>query len=409
VVLTAAISSTACFGRRVIRHSPSIGRPSPEQRTRFSLGLLLFTIALLGFMTVRPAKADEPTWDGRAVVYPTDNQKEIPLALFGEWPDPTPERHGTEPVGYPITITFQPGVTIKDAKCRVSIGDGEEVEGWFSSPENPANPKFAAYQGSTLCFIAKTKLKPSETYHVSAEAVVNGECWAKEWNFTTAHRIARDATAAQAQFKNSDGTKPALEDENEALRAVNTYRRCVGLDEVVLDADLCRGCALHAQYLFKNSGRPELDGAKGHTEDESLPGYSEEGKRTGLASVIAFQTIDPTASVELWMTTFYHRVPILDPNLKRIGFGSAKSEFGALMVAVMDVGTGVQSQEDAEREWWPAATAKSWIGPEGRSEAKLERPAPPAWRPRPGPAVEPRLPNGGDKALLQPLNQPQGD
>ena len=142
--------------------------------------------------------------------------------------------------------------------------------------------------------------------------------------------------------------------EDEVLRAVNAYRRCVGLGEIVLDADLCRGCALHAQYLIKNRGRPELEGLKAHTEDSGLPGFSEEGKRAGLASIIAFDAVDPPASVQLWMTSFYHRIPILDPGLTRIGFGAVKNENGSL-ISVMDIGSGVQSEAEAEnQEWRPA-------------------------------------------------------
>ena len=58
------------------------------------------------------------------MVYPTDKQKDVPLAFFDdELPDPAPERQGMQPVGYPITVTFQPGAEIKDARCRLTFGE----------------------------------------------------------------------------------------------------------------------------------------------------------------------------------------------------------------------------------------------------------------------------------------------
>ena len=143
--------------------------------------------------------------------------------------------------------------------------------------------------------------------------------------------------------------------EDKVLRAVNAYRRCVGLSEIVLDADLCRGCALHAQYLIKNHGRPELEGLKAHTEDSGLPGFSEEGKRAGLASIIAFDAVDPPASGQVFDNL------LLPPHSytgsgsdARIGFGAVKNENGSL-ISVMDIGSGVQSEAEAEnQEWRPA-------------------------------------------------------
>ena len=96
-------------------------------------------------------------------------------------------------------------------------------------------------------------------------------------------------------------------------------RRLVGLPPVSLDADLSRGCRLHARYLLTNLDHPATPRLGMHNEDPKLPGYTAEGKAAGGDSVIA-AGMPPIASIDDWMATFYHRVPLLEPDLGRIGF-----------------------------------------------------------------------------------------
>src|SRR5262245_27400955 len=57
-----------------------------------------------------------------------------------------------------------------------------------------------------------------------------------------------------------------------------------------------------------------------HDERPDRPGYTAEGRAAGRAAVIA-TGVPPAPSVEDWVATFYHRVPLLDPSLAVIGFG----------------------------------------------------------------------------------------
>jgi len=108
-----------------------------------------------------------------------------------------------------------------------------------------------------------------------------------------------------------------------ALERINFYRKTAGLEPVANDPDLGKGCSLHAQYLVKNSNHPSVEGLGMHKEDPKFPGYSKEGETAGAASVV-FPTGDPVGAVDKWIASLFHRVPLLDPQLTKVGFGFAK-------------------------------------------------------------------------------------
>ena len=60
-----------------------------------------------------------------------------------------------------------------------------------------------------------------------------------------------------------------------------------------------------------------------HSEDPRLPGVTPGGKRAGKASVIAACN-NPRAALDSWLDTFYHRIPLLAPELRRVGYGQAQ-------------------------------------------------------------------------------------
>ena len=115
------------------------------------------------------------------VAWPVDKQTDVPLAFGGEIPDPIPDDKDKK-AGYPITVTFVDGETVKEAAATLKI-DKKDVEFWLSSPEKPAD---ARYQANTICLFAKDALQPGTTYTVTVTAKVNGKAWTKTWSFTTA-------------------------------------------------------------------------------------------------------------------------------------------------------------------------------------------------------------------------------
>ena len=82
-----------------------------------------------------------------------------------------------------------------------------------------------------------------------------------------------------------------------------------------------------------------LQGLGGHDESPALAGFSEAGRAAAKASAVAYGLGDPLDAVDGWMATLYHRVPLLDPNLKRVGFG-CRPGADSRWVSVLDVGRG---------------------------------------------------------------------
>lgn len=133
--------------------------------------------------------------------------------------------------------------------------------------------------------------------------------------------------------------KELLKDQQvkKAFDRVNELRKVAGLEAVELDPDLSEGCRKHAAYLIANRGSPETAGLKAHEEKAELKGSTAEGAKAGKASVIHF--VAPSAAVDGWIASFYHRVPMLQPGLKKVGIGYATG--GGEVVVLVDVVSGV--------------------------------------------------------------------
>jgi uncharacterized protein YkwD len=125
----------------------------------------------------------------------------------------------------------------------------------------------------------------------------------------------------------------------QAVDRLNEYRRIAGVPPVELDARLTRGCQAHARYLAVNAGHPSAQGLGAHEERPGLAGYSEEGRDAGTSSDIAWRR-SPAAGVDACMATLYHRIPMLRPNLRRIGIGFERG------IMVTNVITGMVGNED---------------------------------------------------------------
>lgn len=139
--------------------------------------------------------------------------------------------------------------------------------------------------------------------------------------------------------------------EDQALARINECRKIAGLAPVEIDAKLSKGCAAHAAYLVKNSGHPSTAGLGAHNEDPKLPGYTPEGETAGKSSDINF--MPPPESVDSWMASLFHRVPILHPHLKKVGLGWAEGGKHG-WVCVLDVTNGVAGGRQVPFVLYPA-------------------------------------------------------
>jgi uncharacterized protein YkwD len=232
-------------------------------------------------------------------------------------PHPIPEDKDRQ-AGYPITVAFPSGAAVTGVQARLTAGD-RAVDAWLSTPEKPFD---RAQQRNTVVLIAKDPLRPKTTYSATVSAKVGGREFVKTWSFTT---------GAAAAGEDRDAIHALV------LKELNAHRSAAGLRPVEgLDALLSKGCQAHAEYLVRNAGNPSAAGLGVHDEDPKLPGFTEEGRRAAKASVIS--TGGPHEAVDGWMATFYHRIPLLDPELRRIGFGWARGAGHAY--AVLDAQSG---------------------------------------------------------------------
>src|SRR5436190_21311668 len=128
-------------------------------------------------------------------------------------------------------------------------------------------------------------------------------------------------------------------DAAKVVERVNVHRKAAGLDPLVLDPILSKGCAAHAEYLVRNVDHPSTEGLGLHSEDAKLPGYTKEGERAGKASVI-FLGLEGTAAVDGWIGSLFHRIPLLQSRLRKVGYGVAKGG-PAKVTLVLDATNGM--------------------------------------------------------------------
>jgi hypothetical protein len=112
------------------------------------------------------------------------------------------------------------------------------------------------------------------------------------------------------------------------------------------DEALSRGCLRHARYLNRH---PEQAAAwpDAHEEYPNREGFSVEGNWAGLHSVIAPGVSDPREAIDEWLGTFYHRLPLLEAGLVRIGWGMDGH------MAVLDAGSIVDTSSRYGWTGWP--------------------------------------------------------
>jgi hypothetical protein len=124
-----------------------------------------------------------------------------------------------------------------------------------------------------------------------------------------------------------------IRDLEAALQEWNRLRLRSGLPPAFLDPDLTRGAMLHAGYMER--------WGRGHNEDPTMPGYTEEGARAGKNSSVG--PAPAKSEVHYCYRSLYHRLMLFHPDLRRVGIG-VSARFSAL--------DGLSARE--ERPWkWP--------------------------------------------------------
>ena len=149
--------------------------------------------------------------------------------------------------------------------------------------------------------------------------------------------VPRETAEAAAQSSEAEPTADLAEVEAPVpvwLKQLNDFRAADNLEPVVNDERLSDGDRKHATYVLKNFATEIHSGVMGpeiHTEDLSNSWYTPEGAEAAHASDIAEQSAarggklpNPLDwAIEGWMIAPFHRLPMLSPLLRQVGFGFA--------------------------------------------------------------------------------------
>ncbi|MBV8361944.1 MAG: hypothetical protein JO189_29015 [Deltaproteobacteria bacterium] len=185
---------------------------------------------------------------------------------------------------------------------------------------------------------------------------------AEESSNTTAVEAlpSTEASGAEAIVSSGAASIPVSAQSTEVsawLVPLNRYRAMMGLTPVSADAQLSRGDFLHSHYLAVNyaSQLPDLRlGAEVHTEDPAKPEFTAEGAAAAQASDIdwtwgSHSRPKPSWAIDNWMQAPFHRMQIINPYLRRVGYGTDCR--GPVCFAALNTGTDVDPPPAMPSPW----------------------------------------------------------
>jgi hypothetical protein len=115
----------------------------------------------------------------------------------------------------------------------------------------------------------------------------------------------------------------------------------VALTECEMDAEASLGCDLHAKYVTAHPDLAEKPGPEIHEEDPAHDEFTRRGQQAGQGNIVtgggARDADFARETVDLWIGTPYHRFPMLEHNIKRLGYSYIFAN--DLSVAVLDMGS----------------------------------------------------------------------
>jgi hypothetical protein len=115
----------------------------------------------------------------------------------------------------------------------------------------------------------------------------------------------------------SDPSKPGVPTDD-WLSYMNYLRYLANLPPVEADQSFVDGNIKHARYMVKNN-------YIGHDQDSSNPHYTPEGKAAAQSSNLYLTSsfhLGHVQSLNAWITGPFHGVGMIDPRLRRSGYGS---------------------------------------------------------------------------------------
>lgn len=155
--------------------------------------------------------------------------------------------------------------------------------------------------------------KGGRLYPVSHTVVVSGTVHSPTYD-----EAARTVTSVPARDFIDPEIFPLWGDVVKGLAYINDVRGRMGLVPFGLDKDSSRRAMLHANYCVRN-------GVFQHEEEPDKPGYTTDGMRAGMRS-IGSQMGGVSASIEEFLSTLLHRIPLIDARLREIGIAANGSQ-----------------------------------------------------------------------------------
>ncbi len=144
-------------------------------------------------------------------------------------------------------------------------------------------------------------------------------------------------------------TVSELEDQRQlCVDKINVARSMAGLSLITVDPILSGAAQEHASYLLVNKIDPRDDV---HTQNPQLRGASLAGAKAAQASII-MEKVPPSDVIAFHLSTLFHRLPLLNPGLRRVGIGAVKGE-PWVWASVIDVQSGVETSNWKQAIWVP--------------------------------------------------------
>jgi hypothetical protein len=224
-------------------------------------------------------------------------------------------------------------------KCKMWKDANEEFARLLELAPDNATVKEKAKKAAEMAEISQARPGKGEAEAYKAgQLALNKDMSKKYWDLATwaagksireeAERIASmaerldesiGAGESPSSKKFYDALFPDGDPRKKAVDTLNEYRKKCGLPPCVFSATVSVGAQHHSEYLVKNNGHPSTDGLGAHNEDPSLPGYTADGEHAGHASDIGQEP--PVEAMCAMLGTLYHRIPLLHPDLKKVGIG----------------------------------------------------------------------------------------
>lgn len=179
----------------------------------------------------------------------------------------------------------------------------------------------------------------------------------------TATMVPPTPTATLAPTETPSPTptaEPTLAPTPSWLGYVNQFRSEANLEPVADEEAWSLGSEAHSRYTVKSD-------IISHSEDSSSPWYTQAGydaARNGNLAATVWYEAPPQWAIDYWISAPFHALPMLDPQLERVGFGWYREQDGGTVFAAnMDILRGLnQDRVDiAYPIMFPRDGGRAWV------------------------------------------------